>query len=75
MVWKVLTIMSERLAFVPRATAEGAIMRKLRRCYGISAPTGHKLLRRFQEGRPAALETNHADRRIVRSGRAPRASD
>jgi len=56
MAWRVLTIMSERLAFVTQATAEGANMRELCRCYGISAPTGYKWLRRFQEGGPAALD-------------------
>jgi transposase len=55
MAWKVMTVMSERLAFVTQATAEGANMRELCRSYGISAPTGYKWLRRFQEGGAAAL--------------------
>jgi transposase InsO family protein len=48
MPWKEVSIMSERLEFVTLATAPGANIRHLCRCFGISSGTAYKWLDRFQ---------------------------
>ena len=55
MPWREASIMSQRLEFVTLAMGEGANIRRLCRRFGISAKTGYKWIRRFQEGGEDAL--------------------
>jgi len=44
--WKAQRVMSQKLAFIERASTPGANVSELRREYGISRQTGHEWLRR-----------------------------
>jgi transposase InsO family protein len=55
MPWREASIMSQRLEFVTLAMSESGNLRRLCRRFGISAKTGYKWIRRFQEGGEDAL--------------------
>lgn len=50
MPWREVSAMEQRLEFVTLALSEGANRRELCRRFGISAQTGYKWLRRWQDG-------------------------
>ena len=56
MTWDSKDIMELRLEFVEFATREGANRRALCRQYGISAKTGYKWIRRFEQGDTALAD-------------------
>ncbi|KXV12400.1 hypothetical protein CR51_06675 [Caballeronia megalochromosomata] len=56
MSWDSKNIMELRLEFVTFATQEGANRRALCRQYGVSAKTGYKWIKRFEQGDTALAD-------------------
>ena len=64
MPWKEAKVVDLRIQFVLAHQEDpGGNLRALCRQFGISAPTGYKWLRRFEEGGQAALESQSSGRR------------